>query len=201
MQIEAGAGPHGTAHVLRAIELARQVQPDTLALSWCSLSDPASIVTAAEESGYDLHTLYATAIADGEYSGSVHDYLRDLPDCFINEQQDTLDIIAPDGAARFALLLLAGSFKRRANTDALPTHNPTHDSQLKTPHSRLASPVNAPVAKAVEKLCADFAQSGISTLAKATVPFELHCSQLTRWDELTLRIMLHGALHRATPGA
>ena len=41
MEIEAGAGPHGTAHLWRALELTRLVQPDTLALSWCSLSDPA----------------------------------------------------------------------------------------------------------------------------------------------------------------
>ncbi|HMI44106.1 MAG TPA: methyltransferase, partial [Gemmatimonadaceae bacterium] len=43
MQIEAGAGPNGTAHILRAIELTELVQPETLALSWCSLSDPIGI--------------------------------------------------------------------------------------------------------------------------------------------------------------
>jgi hypothetical protein len=158
-------------------------------------------VAAAEASGYDLNTLYVTAIADGEYSGSVHDYLRDLPDCFINDQQETLDIIAPDGAARFTFLLLAGSFQRRDKAVKFPTPNPTDPLQLTTVPSGLASPINAPVAKAVKKLCADFAASGISTLTTATSPFKLHCSQLTRWDELTLRIMLHGAPHRATPAA
>ena len=210
MGIEAGSGPHGTAHVLRAIELARKVQPETLALSWCSLADPARIVAAAEEAGYDLDTLYVTAIADGEYSGSVHSYLRALPDCFINEHPETLEIIASDGSARFAFLLLAGTFKRRKNTDALrtgitdplTTDNPTDQLQAsRLTHSKLRSPVDAPVAKAVEKLCADFAESGIPSLAQATAPFHLRCSMLTRWDELALRIMLHGAPHRATPAA
>jgi hypothetical protein len=202
MQIEAGAGPHGTAHVLRAIELARKAKPETLALSWCSLADPAGIVAAAEKAGYDLHTLYATAIADGEYSGSVHTYLRALQDCYINEAPETLEIIASDGAARFAFLLLAGTFKRRDKTDSLHTGRSTDTLQAsKLTHSELGSPVNAPAAKAVEKLCTDFAERGLPTLPKATAPFNLHCSMLTRWDELSLRIMLHGAPHRATPTA
>ena len=201
MQIEAGAGPDGTAHVLRAIELARVVRPETLALSWCGLANPGAIVAAAERSGYDLHTLYVTAISDGEYSGSVHDYLRKLPNCFINEQPETLAIIAPDGSARFAFLLLAGTFRRREQTGSLKTENPTDQLRLKTVPSGLESTVSAPVAADVQKLCADFAHTGISTLSTATAPFNLHCSQLTRWDELSLRIMLHGALHRATPAA
>src|SRR5688500_4587632 len=92
MQLEAGAGPNGTAHLLRTLELANLVRPDTLALSWCSLSDPARIVAAAESRGYALDTLFVTAIADGEYSEEVHPYLRRLRDCFINEQSETLEI-------------------------------------------------------------------------------------------------------------
>jgi hypothetical protein len=187
MQIEAGAGPNGTAHILRAIELAELVQPDTLALSWCSLSDPAGVVEAAETSGYKLHTLFVTAIADGEYSGSVHSYLRDLDDCYINEQSETLCLIAPDGSARFAYLLLAGAFRRRGR-----------DRQANT------------ASAAVRKICEDFSRSGVLTLGSgplpidrcalpdcpADAPFSLHYSVLSRWDELRLRTMLHGEVAR-----
>jgi methylase of polypeptide subunit release factors len=203
MQIEAGAGPNGTAHVLRAIELTELVQPDTLALSWCSLSDPAAIAEAAEASGYELCALFVTAIADGEYSGSVHSYLYDLADSFINEQSETLAIIAPDGSASFAYLLLAGAFRRRRG-------------------DQLASSVPA-----VEALCQNFARHGVRTLGSVPLPvtryplpvtrhplsvtrrplpdsgggagLSLHCSVLTRWDELQLRVMLHGeAVRRGT---
>jgi hypothetical protein len=169
MEIEAGAGPHGTAHLLRALELTRLLKPETLALSWCSLSDPAGIVAAAEVSGYRLRMLYVTAIADGEYSGSVHSYLRDLRDCFINEQRETLEIIAPDGSARFAYLLMAGAFERR-------------------------DPEN--VAPVVETICSNFARDGVRSLASVAAPFPLRCSMLTRWDELRLRVILHGQVPR-----
>lgn len=171
MQIEAGAGPHGTAHLLRALELARSLQPDALALSWCSLSDPATVVAAAETAGYELAELYVAAIADGEYSGSVHPYLRDLDDCYINEQPETLDIIAADGSARFAYLLFAGAFRRR-----------------ETPR---------PASAAVRGICEDFARDGVHTLAGRSAPFALHCSLLTRWDELRLRALLHGEIPRS----
>jgi hypothetical protein len=169
MEIEAGAGPHGTAHLLRALEVTRLLKPNTLALSWCSLSDPAGIVAAAEGSGYRLRMLYVTAIADGEYSGSVHSYLRDLDDCFINDQRETLEIIAPDGSARFAYLLMAGAFERR-------------------------DPEN--VATVVETICSNFARDGVRSLETVTAPFTLRCSMLTRWDELRLRVMLHGEVER-----
>jgi hypothetical protein len=182
MQIEAGAGPHGTAHLLRALELTRLLQPETLALSWCSLSDPAGIVAAAEGSGYQLHTLFVTAIADGEYSGSVHGYLRNLDDCFINEQAETIDIIASDGSARFAYLLFAGAFQRR-------TPRGIGGDNGFVPARDHAQP---DFAKHVEKICRDFARDGVLTLCTADAPFALHCSLLTRWDELRLRVMLHG---------
>jgi hypothetical protein len=172
MEIEAGAGPNGTAHLLRALELTRLVQPETLALSWCSLSDPAGIVAAAEASGYQLHTLFVTAIADGEYSGAVHSYLRGLGDCYINEQNETLDIIAPDPSARFAYLLFAAAFRCRDR-------------------NRRSSAVQT-----VRKICEDFARDGVSTLASADAPFPLRCSVLNRWDELRLRVMLHGEIER-----
>jgi len=182
MQLEAAAGPHGTAHIMRALELTRLLQPDALSLSWCSLAHPGGVVAAAHDSGYQLDTLYVTAIADGEYSGSVHEYLRNLSDCFINEQPDTLAIIAPDGSARFAYLLLAGSFRR---LDAVATDAPqgvgvAHDGE------------RDPAAAAVQKICEDFAREGVTTLASVNAPFSLHCSILTRWDELALRVLLHG---------
>src|SRR3954471_14550375 len=170
MQIEAGAGPHGTAHLLRALELVRSLQPDTVALSWCSLSDPAAVTTAAEAAGYQLCELYVSAIADGEYSGSVQSYLRDLDDCFINEQPETLKAIASDGSARFAYLLFAGAFGRGD-----------------TPQSASST---------VRGICEDFARGGARVLAGRAATFGLHCSLLTRWDELRLRIQLHGGLPR-----
>ena len=180
LEMEAGAGPHGTAHLLRALELTSLVQPDTFALSWCSLSDPAGIVAAAEASGYELHTLFVTAIADGEYSGSVHPYLRGLSDCFINEQQETLDIIAPDPSARFAYLLFAGAFRRGAG------ERESGEAGKRESGRREA-------AEAVRRLCLNFARDGIRSLATANAPFSLRCSVLNRWDELKLRVMLHGA--------
>ena len=69
--VEAGAGPHGTAHILRAIDLARTTRPRSMALSWCSLSDPERVVAEAERAGYRLNSLFMVLIADGEYSGSV----------------------------------------------------------------------------------------------------------------------------------
>jgi hypothetical protein len=177
MQMEAGAGPHGTAHLLRALELTRLVQPDGLALSWCSLSDPAGIVAAAQGSGYDLRTLYVTAIADGEYSGSVHPYLRELSDCYISEQPETLAAVAPDSSARFSYLLLSGAFIRRGSATRKADAVRKGDS----------SPAGA-----VEKICADFARDGVRTLESASAPFPLHCYVLTRWDELELRVLLHG---------
>lgn len=206
IQIEAGAGPNGTAHLLRALELTKIVQPETLALSWCSLSDPAGIAAAAEASGYELCALFVTAIADGEYSGSVHSYLHDLAETFINEESETLAIVAPDGSARFAYLLLAGAFRRRRGVNQ-----------------------RASAAPAIEALCQDFVLHGVRTLASGPLPvtrgpfpvsrrplpvsrrplpdsegsagFSLRCSVLTRWDELQLRVMLHGEAVRQGTGA
>lgn len=191
MQLEAGAGPHGTAHIMRALELARVAQPHSLALSWCSLAHPGAVVAAAEASGYELHTLYVTAIPDGEYSGSVHSYLRDLPDCFINQQNETLDIVAPDGSARFAYLLLAGAFRQSSSGvgDADRSTGRVEDS-----HSSIRSDAT----EAVQTICEDFSRAGVATLASAAAPFSIHCSVLNRWDELKLRVMLHGRIASPT---
>ena len=174
MEIEAGAGPHGTAPLLRALELTRELQPDALALSWCSLSDPVGIVSEAAEAGYDLVDLFVAVIADGEYSGSVHDYLRELDDCYINEQPETLEWLASDGAARFGYLLFAGAFAVSGQRSA--------EGEQRT-------------AQLVRELCENFARDGISGLGSevpADSQVRVHRYVLDRWDELELRVMLHG---------
>ena len=189
VQLEAGAGPHGTAHLLRALELTRELRPETLALSWCSLSDPAAIVAAAEDAGYEMRDLFVTAIADGEYSGLVHSYLRDLDNCYINEQPETLEVMASDGAARFAYLLFAGSFGRR---EAGGERRQEVGSQ--TPPPNPSSPLS-PLASRLSRLCERFAREGISALESELdlpKPPTLHRYILNRWDELQLRVMLHG---------
>lgn len=174
MQLEAGAGPHGTAHLLRALELTRALRPAALALSWCSLSDPVGIVTAAEDAGYHVSEMFVTAIADGEYSGSVHDYLRVLDNCYINEQPETLATIASDGAARFAYLLFAASFAKRDREPSGGTRDAAVDF--------------------VRGLCENFARDGLHGFARELPDAEVRAHRyiLDRWDELQLRVMLHG---------
>lgn len=172
LEIEAGAGPDGTAHLSRTIELAEKVRPQALALSWCSLSDPARVVSDAKEAGYSLDSLFVVAIADGEYSGSVHGYLRTLPRAYINEQGETLDLVAPDKSARFAYLLMAGSF-----SPAAPGHETRSDA-----------------ADAIGGLCADFASRGMAALERPILPVPVRTWVLDRWDELRLRAFLHGVV-------
>lgn len=169
LALEAGAGPDGTAHLMRTIELASLVRPQTLALSWCSLSDPAKVVKSAGEAGYALDSLFVVAIAEGEYSGLVHEYLVSLPHAYLNEESATVATIAPDGSARFTYLLLAGEFTRSAvAADA------------------------AENAAAVEHLCARFASEGMSALVHPEMRVPVTSWILDRWDELELRVMLHG---------
>jgi methylase of polypeptide subunit release factors len=165
---EAGAGPDGTAHLMRTLEIAHLIRPQALALSWCSLSDPAEVVRAARSKGYVLDSLFMVVIADGEYSGSVHSYLRKLPTAFINESADTLATIASDGAARFAYLLMAGSFSRT--------------SELADARSE----------EAVRRICEDFAADGLAALVNPRAPIPTRTWLLDRWDEVRLRASLHG---------
>lgn len=168
LEREAGAGPDGTAHLKRTLEIADRIQPQSIALSWCSLSDPAEIVASAQSIGYALDSLYIVVIADGEYSGSVHHYLRGLSTAFINEDADTIDTIASDGAARFAYLLMAGSFSRR---------------------DPIAS---ADAADAVRRICNEFSSKGLNALVKPETPLPVKSWLLDRWDEVRLRAFLHG---------
>ena len=168
LALEAGAGPDGTAHLMRTIELASIIRPQSLALSWCSLSDPAKVIRSAGDAGYSLDSLFVVAIADGEYSGSVRDYLRSLPHAYLNEEPETVWEVAPDASARFAYLLMAGQF------------------------SREAAPSSQRTALAVENLCERFATEGLSSLVNPALPVPVRSWMLDRWGELELRIMLHG---------
>lgn len=172
LAMEAGSGADGTAHLLCALRIVRRVKPRALALSWCSLSDPARIVAEAARCGYRLNSLFVVAIADGEYSGSVHGYLRTLQTAYLNDNYDTISVAAPDGAARFVYLLMAGEFSlEETNEDA-----------------------GGSAAAAVEALCSRFARIGIGALVKPSAPFAIRTSLLDRWDELRLRAFLHGPI-------
>ena len=170
IELEAGAGPDGTAHLMRTIELTEKIRPRAMALSWCSLSDPGKIVSEAESIGYSLNSLFVVAIADGEYSGSVHKYLRGLPGAFICEEPDTVEAVAPDGSGRFAYLLLAGDFSRVTRREDRDEHS----------------------ADAVERICGEFADHGISALRSPIAPVPVRTWLFDRWDELRLRAFLHG---------
>jgi len=167
--LEAGAGPDGTAHLMRTLELADQIRPRALALSWCSLCDPGGVIREAERIGYSLSSLFIVAIADGEYSGSVHEYLRSLPHAFIAEDPDTVRAVAPDGSGRFAYLLMAGDF------------------------SADASPVKG-TAAAVERISGNFARNGLSALLDPAAPIPVRTWLLDRWDEVRIRAVVHGGL-------
>ena len=169
LELEAGSGPDGTAHLVRTLEIAAEIRPRALSLSWCSLSDPAKVVEHARHAGYSLDALFIVAIADGEYSGSVHEYMQSLPHAYINEQEETLDAVAPDRSAAFCYLLMAGSFTRR-NSSSIAT-------------SRI-----------VETICERFASEGLSSLAHINSPFKTTAWMLSRWDELALRAQLHGTI-------
>lgn len=164
--IEAGAGPDGTAHLTRTIELAAAARPAAMALSWCSLSDPARIVHEAESIGYTLNSLYIVVISDGEYSGRVHAYLKSLPHAYISEERDTVDAVAPDGSGRFAYLLMAGDF-----------------SLGEAPVTRVP---------AVERIVRDFSRHGMRVLTNHDGAIPVQSWMLDRWDEVRLRASLHG---------
>ena len=170
LEIEAGAGPDGTAHLMRTLEIANQIRPRSVALSWCSLSDPGKVLRMAEAAGYWLRSLFMVVIADGEYSGSVHDYLRSIPHSYLNETDETLEAVAPDGSGRFAFLLMAGDFS--SNPPAVAGKRET--------------------ARAVERICEQFASTGMDALRNPVAPIPVRTWILDRWDELRLRAALHG---------
>ena len=172
LELEAGAGNDGTAHLIRTIELTAAVKPRALSLSWCSLSNPARIVLEAEGAGYVLNSLFVVAIADGEYSGSVHSYLKTLPHAYISESDSTISQLASDGSARFGYLLMAGEFSRAGETQ----------------HKASGS------AEAVQRICEAFASDGVDALMHPAAPIPVRTWILDRWDELRLRASLHGEI-------
>lgn len=171
LPIEAGAGPKGTAHIMRTLELAKMTKPRALALSWCSLSDPERVVLEAESRAYTLNSLFVVVIADGEYSGSVGGYLRGLDSAFLNDSAETLKTVAPDGSASFAYLLMAGEFSRE-------------NSGSRRRNTRASEEVRI--------ICSRFARRGPAALASVEASFPVRTWLLDRWDELRLRAFLHG---------
>lgn len=169
LELEAGAGCDGTAHLMRTIEIAGAIRPSAIALSWCSLCDPGAIVREAGKAGYSLNSLFVVAIADGEYSGSVHQYLRSLSHSYIGESEETVAAVAPDGSGRFAYLLLAGDFSRTARNHSVEE-----------------------TAVAVQRICEDFSTRGLEALAQPIASVPVKSWILDRWDELRLRAFLHG---------
>ncbi|MGH9424634.1 MAG: hypothetical protein ACRD3J_31965, partial [Thermoanaerobaculia bacterium] len=135
-------------------------------------SDPARIVRKAESIGYFLNSLFIVLIADGEYSGSVRDYLRDLPHAYISESAETRRAVAPDGSARFGYLLIAGDFSRSAS----------RASMMKGSDA------------SIERICRDFSQHGVDALINPIAPMPVRTWILDRWDELRIRAALHGEI-------
>lgn len=182
LALVAGAGADGARHPRRVLRVAAAAEVRRLLLSWCSVGDPVGVARAAARRGYRLTALWATVIADGEYSGAVHAYLRTLPTAFLSEAPATLLALAPDGAARFAYLLLAGEFVR--------------DPDASTRAARLAG------VRRVRGLVRAFARGGVEALERAHareashgVPLRLFACD--RWDELRLRARAHGCVRRA----
>lgn len=170
----AGAGPRGDRHPRRTLRVAAEAGVPRVVLSWCSLGDPVRVVRTAVRAGYRLERLWAVALADGEYTGEVHAYLRTLPTAFLAEDSATLAALAGDGSARFGYLLLAGSFVRDAGPDAAV-------------RGRRA-------VRRVRDLVRAFRDEGIAALARAHAA---RTSGLTlfvcdRWDELQMRVAAHG---------
>jgi hypothetical protein len=170
LELEAGAGYDGTAHLMRTLELADFVKPPALALSWCSLSDPGRVVREAESIGYTLNSLFVVLIADGEYSGAVHHYLRTLPNSYLNESDEVRKVLGPDGSARFGYLLMAGDFSRF-----------DHTAYGKQPSDA-----------SVERICSEFSLHGVDALINPIAPVPVRTWILDRWDEVRLRATLHG---------
>lgn len=179
LALVAGAGADGARHPRRAIHTAARAGTPRLVLSWCSLGDPVGVVRTAARAGYRLASLWVGLIADGEYSGAVHPYLRTLNTAFLTEDAATLGRLAPDGGARFGYLLLAGDFERTAAG------------------SRRAG---APAVAMVDALVRDFAHDGAVALERraggaATTRVggvDCHWFASDRWDELRLRAFAHG---------
>ena len=184
LALVAGAGTDGARHPRRALHVCARAAVPRVVLSWCSLGDPVGVVRAAARAGYQLTTLWTALIADGEYSGDVHGYMRTLPTAFLHEGRATLDALAPDRAARFAYLLLAGEFVR-----------------LPTVRGAARRGAGGRASTAVDALVRDFARNGAAALERrsgvapssAIGGLDARWFAADRWDELRLRALAHGA--------
>lgn len=182
LALVAGAGADGARHPRRAIHVAARAGVPTLVLSWCSVGDPVGVVQTAARAGYRLVTLWCALIADGEYTGAVHDYLRALPTAFLTHDPATLAALAPDGGARFGYLLLAGEFDR---DDASPG---------------VVRRAGEQAAAGLDALVREFAREGSAALdarahGAAVSPVggvACHWFAADRWDELRMRALAHG---------
>jgi hypothetical protein len=181
LALVAGAGPRGDRHPRRVLRAAAEAGAPRVVLSWCSLGDPVRVVRTAARAGYRLERLWVAALADGEYSGEVHDYMRTLPTSYLSEQPATLDALAPGGAARFAYLLLAGSFVRADQPADGAAASPDESAR----HQRAV--------RRVARLVRAFRRDGLAALERAAgrVP-GLTCYAIDRWDELRMRVTAHG---------
>jgi hypothetical protein len=175
LALVAGAGPRGDRHPRRVLRVAADAGAPRVVLSWCSLGDPVAVVRTAVRAGYRLERLWVAVLADGEYTGEVHDYLRTLPTAFLAEDPPTLAALARDGAARFAYLLLAGSFVRAAD------------------HSDVALRGRRAVRR-VARLVHEFRGSGLAAVERAHAARTpgLTAFAVDRWDELRMRVTAHG---------
>jgi hypothetical protein len=180
LAVEAGAGADGTAYIMRALELAKIAKPRAIALSWCSLSDPERVVHEAERNGYSLNSLFVAVIADGEYSGTVGNYVRSLDHAFLNDSTETLRAVASDGSASFAYLLMSGEFSRK---DTGPRRR------------------DVKAGDHVRAICSRFVRRGVGSLASIDAPFPVRAWLLDRWDEVRLRAFLHGPVRRVSGAA
>jgi hypothetical protein len=183
LELVAGAGPRGDRHPRRVLRAAAAAGAPRVVLSWCSLGDPVAVARTAARAGYRLERLWVGALADGEYSGDAHAYVRTLPTSFLSEAPATLDALAHDGAARFAYLLLAGSFVRSDPAD------PDAAARRRRGPRRVA------------RLMRAFRADGLAALERAHARRTpgLTVYAVDRWDELRMRMVAHGGPGDARP--
>jgi len=193
-----GGGPDGAAQLRRVLALAERARPEAMAIAFSSLADPVGVLREAERIGYGVDAMYIVAVADGEQAGATHDYLRSLRTAYLSESAETIASIAPDGAARFAYLLMAGAFSRRTPVDgAGPAWSddraPAWEVGEAAPSDRqFGLAEREPVSAAIGRLVEDFAVRGLPALEGPALPCPASCWLLDRWDEIALRVIVHG---------
>jgi methylase of polypeptide subunit release factors len=199
LALVAGSGSDGADHPRRAIDVCADAAVPRLVLSWCSLGDPVGVAQHAARRGYALERLWVAAIADGEYSGMAHDHVRTLPTAFLRESRETLLALAPDGAARFAYLLLCASFAREGAPGWQPAGG-DHEAVALLTHARRreagAEAARRAGVHAVAHVIRAFSRDGLSGLAavaaERTPGPRVRAFAADRWDELVMRASAHG---------